>query len=209
MSRIRGPEKMGQKMEKTMSYANSVTTTEQKTAFVAPRAAFKNRTMNIALWILQVLWGVFFCFTGFGKIMCYRPDVWNHTLHQPVPWFSAVPQGLFVFIGVCEFLGGAGLILPAMTGVKPRLVPFAAVGLTLVMIFAAIFHIVRGEYSFFLPLNLVLGGVAAFIAYGRLMAVPGAARSISAFRLVTGIAVLGALVLTGFLPVWYQVMHTH
>lgn len=45
-------------------------------------------TMNIALWIMQVLWGVFFCFTGFGKILCYRPDVWNFTLHQPVPWFS-------------------------------------------------------------------------------------------------------------------------
>src|SRR5713226_8312980 len=39
---------------------------------------------------------------------------------QKVPWFSAVPQDLFIFIGVCEFLGGVGLILPAMTGVKPR-----------------------------------------------------------------------------------------
>jgi len=37
----------------------------------------------------------------------------------------AVPQDLFIFIGVCEFLGGAGLIVPAMTGVKPRLAPFA------------------------------------------------------------------------------------
>jgi len=192
-----------------MSYANSVTTTQQKTAFVAPRTAFKNQTMNIALWILQVLWGVFFCFTGFGKIMCYRPDVWNHTLHQPVPWFSAVPQSLFVFIGVCEFLGGAGLILPAMTGVKPKLVPFAAVGLALVMILGAIFHIARGEYSFFLPLNLVLGGVAAIIAYGRLMGVPIASRSISPLRMLTGLVVLGALVLAGFLPIWYQVMRTH
>ena len=25
----------------------------------------------------------------------------------------AVPQDLFIFIGVCEFLGGAGLIVPA------------------------------------------------------------------------------------------------
>ena len=75
-----------------------------------------------------------------------------------------------MFIGVCEFLGGVGLILPAMTGVKPRLVPLTAIGLTLIMILAAAFHIVRGEFSFFVPMNLVLGGVAAFIAYGRLMA---------------------------------------
>jgi hypothetical protein len=47
-----------------------------------------------------------------------------------------------------------------MTGVKPKLTPFAAFGLALVMILAAVFHIVRGEYNF-VPSNLVLGGVAA------------------------------------------------
>jgi hypothetical protein len=35
----------------------------------------------------------------------------------------AVPQDPFIFIGVCVFLGGAGLIVPAMTGVKPKLTP--------------------------------------------------------------------------------------
>jgi|SRR5580704_1739093 hypothetical protein len=166
------------------------------------------KAFNILLWTLQVLWGVFFSFTGFGKVLCYDPAVWNHQLHQ-VAWFSAVPQGLFVFIGACEGLGGIGLILPAMTGVKPKLTPFAAIGLTLVMILAAIFHIVRGEYSFFLPVTLVLGGVTAFIGYGRLMAMPIAARPISTLRMVTGLAVLGALVLAGFVPVWYQLTHTH
>jgi len=190
-----------------MSYVNSVMTTDQKTAFVAVRTTTK--TMHIALWIVQVLWGVLFCFTGFGKIMCYRPDVWNFTLHQPVAWLSAVPQGLFVFIGVCEFLGGIGLILPAMTGVKPKLTSLAAIGLTLIMILAAIFHIVRGEYSFFVPMNLVLGGVAAFIAYGRLVARPIAPSAIRTLRLLAGLAVLGALVLVGYVPIWYQVTQTH
>jgi hypothetical protein len=166
------------------------------------------KAFNVLLWTLQVLWGVFFSFTGFGKVLAYDPAVWNHMLHQ-VAWFSAVPQGLFVFIGACEFLGGIGLILPAMTGVKPKLTPFAAIGLTLVMILAAIFHIVRGEQSFFLPVNLVLGGIAAFIAYGRLMAMPIAARSSSTLRMLTGLAVLGALVLAGYVPVWYQMTHTH
>jgi hypothetical protein len=166
------------------------------------------KALNVLLWTLQVVWGVFFSFTGFGKVLAYDPAVWNHMLHQ-VAWFSAVPQGLFVFIGACEFLGGIGLILPAMTGVKPKLTAFAAIGLTLVMILAAIFHIVRGESSFFVPLNLVLGGVAAFIAYGRLMAMPIAARSTSTLRMLTGVAVLGALVLSGYVPVWYQMTHTH
>ena len=166
------------------------------------------KAFNLLLWALQILWGVFFSFTGFGKILAHDPAVWNQMLHN-VAWFSAVPQGLFVFIGVCEFLGGIGLILPAMTGVKPKLTPFAAIGLTLVMILAAIFHVVRGESHFFVPLNLVLGGVAAFIAYGRLIAMPIAERSTSTLRMVTGVAILAALAFAGYVPVWYQMTHAH
>jgi hypothetical protein len=116
--------------------------------------------------------------------------------------------GVFVFIGVCESLGGVGLIM-SMTGVKPKLTPLAALGLTLVMLLAAIFHIVRGEYSFFLPGNLVLGGGAAFIAYGRLFVRPIAPAPINNFRVVTGLAVPAALALSGFALIWYQVTHTH
>ena len=165
--------------------------------------------MNVVLWTMQMLWGVFFSFTGFGKIMSLSPDVWNQTLHQPVAWFHVVPQGLFVFIGVCEFLGGVGLILPATTRVKPKLTPLAALGLTLVMVIAAIFHIVRGEFSFFVPMNLVLGGFAAFIAYGRWMVGPIVAEPINTPRMVTGLMIFTALVLVGFFPVWYQLTHIH
>lgn len=154
-----------------------------------------------------MLWSIFFSLNGFGKVLCYKPALWNQAL-QEVPWFSAVPQDLFIFIGVCEFLGGVGLILPAMTGVKPKLAPFAAFGLTLVMIFAAVFHTVWGEYNF-LPTNLVLGGVAAFIGYGRLFVRPIAPASISTFRVLKGLAVLGALVLVDFAPVWYTLTQTH
>jgi uncharacterized membrane protein YphA (DoxX/SURF4 family) len=164
-------------------------------------------TMNIAIWTLQVLWGVFFSLTGFGKVLMFNSALWNQARLE-VAWFSAVPQDLFVFIGVCEFLGGIGLILPAMTGVKPKLTPFAAIGLTLVMILAAGFHIARGEYNF-LPTNLVLGGIPAFIAHARLFAKPITPASISTFRVVKGLAVLGALFLVGFAPVWYRLTHIH
>jgi hypothetical protein len=165
--------------------------------------------VNIVLWTVQVLSGIFWSVTGFGKVLCFNQAVWNRTLHQPVAWFSAVPRDLFVFIGICEFLGGVGLILPAMAGVKPKLTSFAAIGLTLVMILAAGFHIMRSEYSSFLPLNLVLAGVSAFIAYGRLFVRPIAPAPISAFRVLYGIVVLGALVFAGFAPVWQMMTHTH
>jgi uncharacterized membrane protein YphA (DoxX/SURF4 family) len=164
-------------------------------------------TMNSAIWAVQVSWGAFFSLNGFGKICCYNQALWNQTLHD-VPWLSAVPQDLFIFIGVCEFLGGIGLILPAMTGVKPNLTPFAGFGLTLVMILAAVFHIVRGEYNY-VPINLVLGGVAAFIAYGRLFVRPIAPGSVDSFRVLKGLAVLGVLFLVDFAPVWYKLTHIH
>jgi len=166
------------------------------------------KLMNATLWILQVLWGVFFAFTGFGKVLSFRADVWNQTLHQPVPWFHAVPQWLFVVIGLAEFLGGVGLILPAITRVKPKLTAYAAAGLALVMLLAAVFHIARGELNFFLPLNLVLGGVAAFIAFGRL-GLPIAPAPVSTLRMVSGLAVFAALAFAGFFPVWYQLTHPH
>ena len=163
--------------------------------------------MNTALWTVQVLRGIFFSLNGFGKILCYKSALWNQGL-QEVPWFSAVPQDLVIIIGGCEFLGGVGLILPAMTGVKPKLTPFAAFGLTLVMILAAVFHIVRGEYNF-VPTNLVLGGVVAFIAYGRLFVRPIVPASISTFHVLKGLVALGALVLIDFAPAWYRLTHIH
>jgi len=161
--------------------------------------------MKTTLWTAQVLWGVSFSITGFGKILWYKPALWNQAL-QVVPWLSAVPQDLAIFIGVAEFLGGVGLILPAITGVKPKLTPIAAIGLTLVMILAGFFHIVRGEYSFLL-INVVLGGVTAFIAYERLFVRPIAPASISSFRVLAGLVVFGALVLVDFAPVWYRLTH--
>jgi hypothetical protein len=101
-----------------------------------------------------------------------------------------------------------GLILPAMTGVKPKLTPLAAFGLTMVMILAAAFHMVRGEYNF-LPVNLLLGGVAALIAYGRSFVKPIAPASISTFRVLKWLTVLGVLLLVNFAPLWHRLTHTH
>lgn len=169
---------------------------------IKPNRRDKASAMNAVLWTTQVLWGVVFSLNGFGKILCFNPALWNEALRE-VPWFAAIPQGLFIVIGVCEFLGGIGLILPAMTGVEPRLTPLAACGLTLVMLFAAIFHTARGEYSF-VAVNLLLGGVAAFIAYGRSFVRPIAPASLSAVGALKGSAVLGLLVLVDAAPVLYR-----
>ena len=75
-----------------------------------------------------------------------------------------------------------------------------------VMILAALFHIERDEYIF-VPINLVLGGVSALIAYERWYVKPIAPASIDAVRVLKAVAVLGALVLVDVAPVWYRLAH--
>ncbi len=158
-------------------------------------------TLNSTLWILQMLEGSFFAGSGFGKVLMYDGALYA-AAPRAVAWYAAVPQPLIVFIGVCEVLGGIGLFLPAMTRVKPKLTPLAAAGLALTMILAAGFHLMRGEYAL-VPANLVLGGVAAFIAVGRWNLRPLAPAPITSSRVLTSFAVLGVLVLLVFAPTWY------
>ncbi|MEV0202632.1 DoxX family protein [Nonomuraea sp. NPDC050691] len=158
-------------------------------------------TLNGALWPLQVLFGFFFAGSGFGKVLLYDEALYA-AAPRAVAWYAAVPQPLIVFIGVCEVLGGIGLILPAMTRVKPKLTPLAAAGLTLTMILAAGFHVMRGEYAL-VPANLLLGGVSAFIAAGRWKLRPIAPATITTSHVLKSSAVLGALALLVFAPTWY------
>ena len=82
------------------------------------------------------------------------------------PWTGALPEGLVRFIGVVELAGALGLVLPGLTRRRPALTAWAAAGLAAVMALAMVVHIARGEPQV-LPVNLVLGGIAAFIAWGR------------------------------------------
>ncbi len=158
--------------------------------------------MNRTLWTLQIIWGFFFSVNGFGKIVWVNNALWEQAQKQ-VPWFSAVGQDLLIFIVVCEFLGGIGLILPAMTGVKPKLTAFAGVGLTTVMVLAAAFHVVRGEYGFVI-VNVGLGSVPAFIAYGRLVVRPIESAAINASRVMKAAAVFTVFLALDLAPVLYR-----
>lgn len=162
-------------------------------------------TRNGALWLLQILGGFFFAGSGFGKVLLYDDGLYA-AAPRAVAWYAAVPQALIVFIGIVEVLGGIGLILPAMTGVRPRLTPLAAGGLTLTMILAAAFHLVRGEFSL-IPANLVLAGVGAIIAGGRSSLWSAESAPVTPARILRSSAVLGVLSVAVFAPTWYAMTH--
>jgi uncharacterized membrane protein YphA (DoxX/SURF4 family) len=125
-----------------------------------------NKALHIGLWVAQVLLALGFGLGGFFKLT--GPiDV----LTEKMVWPGAVPSPLVRFIGGSELLGAIGLILPAATRIRPGLTPLAASGLVVIMILAMIFHISRGEMGA-LPTNIFLGGLAAFVAWGRLRKAP-------------------------------------
>ena len=69
-------------------------------------------------------------------------------------------------IGVVEILAAVGLVLPPATGIAPVLAMVAAIGLAVLQVLAAAFHVSRGEASQ-IGLNVglvVLSAVAAWLA---------------------------------------------
>ena len=116
--------------------------------------------MNIVLWVLQILLGIFFIFNGVQHFIV-PPG-----LPAQFQWMYDLSTGLHIFSGTAELLGGLGLILPGLTKIQTRLTPLAAAGLVVVMLGAAVFHIPRGEIPNMVQ-NLILAGFAAFVAYGR------------------------------------------
>ena len=82
------------------------------------------------------------------------------------PWVASLPVALVRFIGVAELAGALGLVLPAVTRIRPSLTPLAASGLATIMALAIPFHLVRGETGA-IVFNVVLGALGAVVAWGR------------------------------------------
>jgi hypothetical protein len=83
----------------------------------------------------------------------------------------SLPVLLLRFIGVCEILGAIGLILPGLLRIRPGLTPLAAAGLVIIMIGATVVNLIGGGAPTAL-LTLVVGILAAFVAYGRWQVIP-------------------------------------
>ncbi len=133
-------------------------------------AAQPSKGLNIGLWIVQVLLGA--AFIMIGAMKTFTPV---EELAKNMPDMVANGAGLLRFIGISELAGGIGVLLPALTRIKPILTPLAGLGLLVVMILAAGFHAMRGEFSS-LPGPIVFGGMAAFVAWGRFKKAPISAR---------------------------------
>ena len=125
--------------------------------------------MTKTLWTIQILLAALFIFSGGIKLVTPIEEMIKQ---MPV----ALPGWFLQFIGVCELLGGVGMILPGLLRIRPGLTPLAAVGLVIIMIGATVINMM-GPSAGTTLLTAGLGLLAAFVAYGRWRLAPIAARS--------------------------------
>jgi uncharacterized membrane protein YphA (DoxX/SURF4 family) len=119
--------------------------------------------MNITLWVIAGLLAFTFLAAGLTKLAQPKQKL---AASPGMGWTEYCSPGTIKLIGLLEILAAIGLILPAALGLTQVLVPLAALGLSLLMIGAAITHARRHE----LPMiagNLVLLVLAAVVAWGR------------------------------------------
>jgi putative oxidoreductase len=107
---------------------------------------------KIVLWIISILVAAMFMLTGSFKLL--KPaEVHAGFVHYGYSaWFGT-------FIGVCELLGGIGLLVP-------RLAALAATGLSIIMVGAFFTHVVHHEYSFSVG-PLILLSLLVLVIYMR------------------------------------------
>jgi uncharacterized membrane protein YphA (DoxX/SURF4 family) len=125
----------------------------------------------IGLWIVQSLLALTFVGTGVWKLA--TPIA---ALAAKMPWMGQVsPSFLYATAGF-DLLGGLGVLLPSVTRIKPGLAVLAALGCVALQASAIVFHVSRGEGAN-TPFNFLLVALALYVAWGRRLRAPIAARA--------------------------------
>ena len=125
--------------------------------------------MNLALWIVAGLLAVVFLVSSTTKLFVPQPNLdgllqrLGGAAEAAGEWTREFSPVALKAIGVLEFLGAVGLILPAALDIAPVLVPVAASGAVLLFIGAVIMRLRRGEKAT-IAIDLVYLAMAAFVA---------------------------------------------
>jgi hypothetical protein len=120
--------------------------------------------VNIVLWIMQALLAAH---TVMGAVWKFLNS------EQTVPSLSGIPHGLWLTLGVAEFVFAAGLVVPALYKPLGIAAPVAAVCIAAEMLLFAVVHFSSGDRSYGQPVYwLVVAAVCAIIAIGRFWVKP-------------------------------------
>jgi hypothetical protein len=122
-------------------------------------------TMNILLWVLQVLATLVYGASAIMKLFMFDK------ISEGVPSFGALPRQAWTALGILELVCVAGLIIPAAFHWQPALTVVAAAVLA---IESLVFIWVHAKYREITTIIMsgVLGLLMAFVAYGRMVLEP-------------------------------------
>ena len=122
-------------------------------------------TMNILLWVLQILAAVVYGASGIMKVFMFDK------VSQDVPSFGALPRKAWMALGILELVCTVGIIVPAAFHWRPALTVAAA---TVLAIESLVFIGVHAKYREIttIIMSAMLGLLMAFIAYGRMVLKP-------------------------------------
>jgi multidrug transporter EmrE-like cation transporter len=123
----------------------------------------RNKT-TCALWT-QGLLALIFLFAGGIKLAMPAEELAAAMAALPLP------IAFVRFIAVCEVLGALGLVLPGVVRIRTELTPLAAAGLVVIMVGAVTTTLATMDASMAV-LPLVVGVLAATVAYGRARVAP-------------------------------------
>ncbi|MFE1774226.1 DoxX family protein [Streptomyces sp. NPDC059008] len=119
--------------------------------------------MNITLWIITSILALAFLAAGLMKVSQPKEKLAT----SGMAWVEDFSPRSVRAIGAIEALGALGLILPAALDIAPTLTAWAALGLAVTMLGAAVVHLRRKEAKA-IPINAALILLAAIVAWGRL-----------------------------------------
>jgi uncharacterized membrane protein YphA (DoxX/SURF4 family) len=122
-------------------------------------------TMNILLWVLQILAALMYGASGVMKVFLFDK------VSKDVPSFGALPREAWMALGILELVCTVGLIVPGAFHWQPSLTVAAAAVLA---IESLVFVWVHSNYTEMMPivLSAVLGLLMAFLVYGRMVLKP-------------------------------------
>ncbi|GGI25799.1 MULTISPECIES: DoxX family protein [Bradyrhizobium] len=134
------------------------------------QAAPRERPLCVSLWIAQALLFCVFASSGLAKLFMPIPQ-----LAAMMPWTGQHSEAFVRVIGLIDLAGGIGVLVPALTRIMPRLTVLAALGCSVLQVFAIVFHVSRGEAEL-TPLNFILLALSVFVVWGRGRKIPVAPR---------------------------------
>ncbi|NER13616.1 DoxX family membrane protein [Leptobacterium flavescens] len=112
----------------------------------------KNKVKKVVTWVLQILLGLEFILAGQAKFT--RPDVWAREFRD---W--GYPDNVHYIIGGLELIGAVLIFFP-------KFASKAALGLGIIMLGAAVTHLLHQEWSR-VVVTLILTGLLSLVYFLR------------------------------------------